>query len=74
MSTTLLLNGAQVLLSILLIVSVLLQQRGSGLGGAFGGGSNIYRSKRGIEKVLFRLTIVLAILFTGVALANIILR
>ncbi len=44
-------------------VSILLQQRGSGLGAAFGGDSGIYRSRRGVEKVLFQFTIVAAIVF-----------
>ena len=60
---------AQIAVSILLIVSVLLQARGTGLGAAFGGEGNVYRTKRGVEKVLFRATIVLAVLFIGLALA-----
>lgn len=67
------LNVAQIFLSLLLVVSILLQARGTGLGMAFGGEGNIYRTKRGVEKVLFYATIVLAILFFGVALANIII-
>jgi preprotein translocase subunit SecG len=51
--------------ALLLIIAVLLQQRGTGLGAAFGGEGNVYRTKRGIEKKLFRLTIILAILFLG---------
>ena len=43
--------------------SILLQQRGAGVGGAFGGEVTAYRSRRGIERTLFRLTIVLAILW-----------
>lgn len=53
----------QIVLAILLIVTVLLQQRGSGLGMAFGGESNVYRSKRGMEKIIFYATIVIAVLF-----------
>ena len=60
---------AQIAVSILLIVSVLLQARGTGLGAAFGGEGNVYRTKRGVEKILFRATIVLAVLFIGLALA-----
>lgn len=47
----------------LLILVVLLQSRGASLGSAFGGDSNFYRSKRGVEKLLFNLTIVLGIIF-----------
>lgn len=53
----------QIVLAILLIVTILLQQRGSGLGMAFGGESNVYRSKRGMEKIIFYATIVIAVLF-----------
>ena len=60
----------QIILSILLVTTILLQQRGTGLGGAFGGESNIYRSKRGIEKFLFWTTIVLAVLFGIAAIVN----
>lgn len=61
----------QIIISILLIVVILLQQKGSGLGMAFGGDSAIYRTKRGAEKFIFRLTIVLAFLFLATAAANI---
>lgn len=67
------LNIAQVVLSALLVVSILLQARGTGLGSAFGGEGNIYRTKRGVEKLLFYATIVLASLFFIVALANVII-
>jgi len=53
----------QIILAVLLVITILLQQRGSGLGMAFGGESNVYRSKRGIEKIIFYSTIVIAILF-----------
>lgn len=59
----------QVIVSIGLIASILLQSRGAGLGSTFGGESAVYRSRRGIEKRLFQFTIVLAILFVIVALA-----
>lgn len=62
-----------VVFAVLLILSILSQQRGTGLGGAFGGESTVYRTRRGAEKFIFRLTIVLAILFAGSALANVIL-
>lgn len=53
----------QIGVSILLIAAILLQQRGSGLSGVFGGEGNVYRTKRGFEKTLFIATIVLGILF-----------
>ncbi len=51
--------------SILLMVAILLQNQGSGLGSAFGGESNFYRTKRGAEQALFVATIALAIIFIG---------
>ena len=54
---------AQIVLAIALILAILLQVRGGGLGGIFGQPSSVYRTKRGIEKTLFQLTIVLVILF-----------
>ncbi len=56
-----------------LIVSILLQQRGSGLGAVFGGEGSIYRTKRGIEKILFFASIVLAVLFFGSSFALLII-
>jgi preprotein translocase subunit SecG len=50
----------QSILAVSLTVAILLQQRGAGVGGAFGGEVTAYRSRRGIERTLFRLTIILA--------------
>ena len=61
---------AQMILAISLIASILLQQRGTGLGGAFGGEVTAYRSRRGIERTLFRMTIVLSVLFVAFSLLN----
>ncbi len=74
MNIRLILNIAQPAVSVLLIAAVLLQQRGTGLSATFGGEGNIYRTKRGIEKVLFVGTIVLSIVFFGIALANILIK
>lgn len=68
-----LLNIFQIIVAILLITVILLQSRGSGLSGIFGGSGNIYRTKRGIEKNLFIATIILATLFFLASLVNIIL-
>lgn len=65
---------AQIVLAVLLMVAILLQSRGTGLSGIFGGASSIYRTKRGIEKTLFYSTIVLAVLFFGTALATLFLK
>jgi len=53
----------QMIVSILLILSILSQQRSSGLSATFGGSGGFHVSKRGAEKILFRFTIILAILF-----------
>lgn len=65
------LNISQAVLAVLLMLCVLFQARGTGLGAAFGGDSNVYRTKRGVEKKLFQATIVVVILFFGVSLANV---
>jgi len=56
-------NMAQIILSLALILAVLLQVKGGGLGGIFGQPDTVYRTKRGMEKTLFQLTIVLVVLF-----------
>ena len=57
------LSVAQIVLSIALILAVLFQVRGGGLGGIFGQPDTVFRTKRGLEKTLFQLTIVLVVLF-----------
>lgn len=63
----------QMVLSVLLVTVILLQQKGSGIGAAFGGSSDVFRTKRGVEKILHYATIALAILFFGNALLTIVL-
>jgi len=53
---------AQILIAVVLIASILFQLRGGGLGGIFGQADSVYRTRRGIESTLFKLTIVLIIL------------
>ena len=64
------LHIAQIVLSISLILTVLLQVRGGGLGGIFGQPDSVYRTKRGVEKTLFQLTIVLVVLFIIVSIIS----
>ena len=56
-------NVAQIVLAIALILVILLQVKGGGLGGIFGQPDSVYRTKRGMEKTLFQLTIALVVLF-----------
>lgn len=56
--------------AITLIIVLLLQARGSG-SSLFGEASSTFRSRRGVEQILFRTTIVLAVIFVGVAIANV---
>lgn len=57
------LNIAQIVLSVSLILVIMFQVRGGGLGGIFGQADTVFRTRRGLEKTLFQLTIVLVVLF-----------
>lgn len=63
---------AQIILSVLLMFSILLQQRGAGLGAGFGGDSALYTTKRGAEKLLYHATIVIGIVFFTLSLVRVI--
>jgi preprotein translocase subunit SecG len=58
---------AQILVSAALVATVLFQLRGGGIGGIFGQADSVYRTRRGIESTLFRLTIVLVIVLVVLA-------
>ena len=64
---------ASIILSIALIIMILLQVKGSGLGSLLGGESmsSIARSRRGLEKTLFQITIVLAFAFVAVSILSV---
>jgi preprotein translocase subunit SecG len=68
-----LLAVGQIMVSVALIVAILLQARGVGLSGTFGGDSAVYRSRRGVERRLWQFTIVLLVLFIVFSLAAFIL-
>ena len=53
----------QIILGVSMVITILMQARGVGLGRAWGGSDMAYHSKRGVEKLIFRATIVLAVLF-----------
>lgn len=60
---------AQVIIAVLLMAAILMQSRGAGLGGVFGGSGGVYLTKRGLEKKLFIATIVLAVIFILLSLS-----
>ena len=60
----------QILLSIALIAAILLQSRGTGLSGTFGGDSAVYRSRRGVERRLWQFTLLLLVLFVLFAVVS----
>ena len=62
------LNIAQIVLSVALVLAIMLQVKGGGLGGIFGQADSVYRTRRGIEKTLFQLTVVLAVIFVIISI------
>ena len=63
-------NIAQIVLSTALILAILLQIKGGGLGGIFGQADTVFRTRRGVEKRLFQLTVVLVVLFIIVSIVS----
>ena len=63
----------QILVAIALVTFILLQQKGSGVGGTFGGEAVVYRSRRGVEKILLYATVVAGVLLGLVSLYSIII-
>jgi preprotein translocase subunit SecG len=61
---------AIIVISVGLILAILFQAKGGGLGGIFGQADTVYRTKRGVEKTLFQLTIVLAALFVIISIVS----
>jgi len=62
----------QAIISVLIVILILLQERSAGLSGIFGGegGGAFYQTRRGMEKTIFSATIALAIIFLGLAIAQ----
>ena len=61
---------AQIVVAVALIIVALLQVKGGGLGGIFGQADTVYRTKRGVEKTLFQLTIVLVVFFIVLSIVS----
>ncbi len=66
------LNIVQIIISIIVIAVVLLQARGSGFSATFSSDTSIYRTRRGVERTLFNVTIGLAVLFVGISILSVI--
>ena len=64
------LNIAQIVLAVALILVILLQVKGGGLGGIFGQADTVFRTKRGVEKTLFQFTIILVVLFVIISVIS----
>lgn len=65
-----LLQVAQIVIAVAVSSSILLQARGTGLSSTFGGESTAYRSRRGLERTLFRLTVVLIAVYVVISLVG----
>ncbi len=70
-----LLSISEIIVSILIIILILLQERSSGLSGIFGGegGGGMYQTRRGIEKMIFMGTIALAVIFAALSILQLVL-
>ncbi len=66
-------NIIQIIISVALIAILLVQAKGTGLGGIFGGDTSIYRTRRGVEKTLYQATIGLAVAFFAVSILSVLL-
>lgn len=64
---------AQIVISTLLVVTILMQAKGTGIGTAFGGSESYYHSKRGVEKLFIYFTIILAVLFFLISIIQVLI-
>jgi preprotein translocase subunit SecG len=71
---TVYLNIAQILVSVAIIVLVLVQAKEAGLGSVFGSDSSVYRTRRGVERTLFNLTIGFSVLFLVISLLSVLIK
>lgn len=70
------LRVVQIILCVAVIIFILLQVRGAGLGSAFGGSSigSVFKTRRGVERLIFNLTIVFVVLFALISLLSAVLK
>lgn len=73
MDTNTILQIITVASAVLMVIAILLQQRGASLGAGFGSSGELYTSRRGLDKSLYRATIVLAFIFVGSILGALLL-
>ena len=64
------LSIVQIVLSVAIVIIILMQVKGGGLGGIFGQADSVYRTRRGIEKTLFQLTIILVVIFIVISIVS----
>lgn len=65
-------NIAEIIISLVLILVLLVQSRGAGFDGTFNSDSSVFRTRRGVEKTLFQLTIVLAVVFVVISVLSVV--
>jgi preprotein translocase subunit SecG len=66
------LNISLIIISVLLIISVIMQSKGAGLGGLSGGDTgSVYTARRGVERTLFKMTIILSVVFFVLVLTSV---
>ena len=63
-----------IVLSALVVILILVQGRGGGLGSAWGGGGEMFQTRRGVEKLTFRLTVILILLFFTISMINLFVK
>jgi len=68
------LNLAQLVVSVLIIICVLLQTREGGLSTLLGGGGEVYATRRGLEKIIFQCTVILSIIFLLLGIVRLMVR
>lgn len=64
---------SQIIVSVILVILIILQQRGTALGAGFGGGGEVYSTKRGIQKKIYYATIVVSAIFLVLGVLNILI-
>jgi len=64
----------QLAISVILVILIAIQQRGAALGAGFGGGGEVYSTRRGAQKKIYYATVVTAVAFLGLGIINLLIR